>query len=145
MHYNRYWYEVGWWWWCFTATFVHKVGYCLNIVCVCIKKYCNYPFLVFSIKILYTCTGTKLQQSHQNKSHWNHCLHILRYSITGMQSATLMYFNRVHTHFDISDSRTFQCQIQGPFQWIHKLLTCKDTSIFQKCEDWISICLWLEI
>ena len=43
-------------------------------------------------------------------------------------------------------SRTFQCQIQGPFQWLHKLLTCEDTAIFQKkCNDWIPVRLWLEI
>ena len=46
----------------------------------------------------------------------------------------------VRTHFDISDSRTFQCQIQGPFQSIHKLLMRKDTTIFQKkCNDWIPV------
>jgi len=33
-------------------------------------------------------------------------------------------------------SRTFQCQIQGPFQWIHELLMRKETPIFRKkCQN----------
>jgi len=43
-------------------------------------------------------------------------------------------------------SGTFQCKIQGPFQWIHKLLTRRDTPIFRKkCNDWIPVRLWLKI
>ena len=57
--------------------------------------------------------------------HMTHCfsgfIHILTSQIPGL-------------------SRTFQCQIQGPLQWIHKLLTRKDTPIFRKkCNDWILV------
>jgi len=38
-------------------------------------------------------------------------------------------------------SRTWQCQIQGHFQWIHELLMRKNTPIFHKKCNWLNSCM----